>query len=174
MHDGSNSHPLLHLPQAEVAVREPEEENFSVDSPAGSLVASSEILGSPTYNYSAMLNREDSRDIPEQDFIPQPPAREVFREPSEAHTYGVQGGYGNNRFSNMADVNAGRMSGSGNATATAGVFTRGSLLDRNIEAVSEPTPGFLEKTQQKYKGRYRVRTQFQSPKASVQPFLTLA
>ncbi|KAE8893420.1 hypothetical protein PF005_g17041 [Phytophthora fragariae] len=136
--------------------REPEEDNFSVDSPAGSLVASSEILGSPTYNYSAMLNREDSRDIPEQDFIPQPPAREVFREPSEAHTYGVQGGYGNNRFSNMADVNTGRMSGSGNAAATAGVFTRGSLLDRDIEAVSEPTPGFLEKTQQKYKGRYRM------------------
>lgn len=113
--------------------REPEEENSS--------------LGSPTYNYSAMLNRED---------IPQPPAREVFREPSEEQTYaGYGNGNGNTRFSTMtADVNGERLSDSGNAAAigaNAGVFTRGSLMDRNIEAVSEPAPGFLEKTQQSTK-----------------------
>ncbi|KAF4324492.1 hypothetical protein BBO99_00000178 [Phytophthora kernoviae] len=53
------------------------------------------MLGSPTFNYSAMMNRGDSSDIPEQDFIPQVPAREVFREPSEAQTYGGMGGYAN-------------------------------------------------------------------------------
>ncbi|KAL4156934.1 hypothetical protein PRNP1_005960 [Phytophthora ramorum] len=144
-------------------MRRPEEE----DSPAASLITSSEMLSSPTYNYSAMLNREDSRDIPEQDFIPQAPAREVFREPSDAQTYGAVGGYGThgtNRFSAVQNSprasqasNTGSGSGNGLAAiaaggAAAGVFTRGSLLDRNIE----PAPGFLEKTQQKYKGRYRM------------------
>ncbi|KAH7460786.1 Endoglucanase [Phytophthora ramorum] len=149
--------------QRSCSMRRHEEE----DSPAASLITSSEMLSSPTYNYSAMLNREDSRDIPEQDFIPQAPAREVFREPSDAQTYGAVGGYGThgtNRFSAVQNSprasqasNTGSGSGNGLAAiaaggAAAGVFTRGSLLDRNIE----PAPGFLEKTQQKYKGRYRM------------------
>lgn len=138
---------------------------------SASLITSSEMLGSPTYNYSAMLNREDSRDISEQDCIPQAPAREVFREPSEAYTYGAEGGYGThgaNRFSTMgggaASPRASQSSNTGSgavngaaAGTVGGVFTRGSLQDRNIEAVSEPAPGFLEKTKQKYNGRYRVR-----------------
>lgn len=145
--------------------REQHEPEFAVDSPASaSLITSSEMLGSPTYNYSAMLNREDSSDIPDQDYIPQAPAREVFREPSDAQTYGAVGGFGahgNNRFSTM-DAGSPRHSnsGSGNGAVTVaagGVFTRGSLLDRNIEAISEPAPGFIAKTQQKYNGRYRVR-----------------
>ncbi|KAG2775493.1 hypothetical protein PC129_g15210 [Phytophthora cactorum] len=133
---------------------------------SASLIMSSEMLGSPTYNYSAMLNREDSSDIPDQDYIPQPPAREVFREPSEAQTYSAAGGYGTHGNNRVSTMNAGSprhsSSGSGNGAApvsatgtTGGVFTRGSLLDRNIAAVSEPAPGFIEKTQQ-YKGRYRM------------------
>ncbi|RLN02675.1 hypothetical protein BBJ28_00021905 [Nothophytophthora sp. Chile5] len=155
-----------------------EDQDVDVDSPDHSLVASSEMLGSPTYNYSAMMNRADSSDVPtDQDYLPQAPAREVFRQPSEAQTYGAVGGYGTHgamgfgtrgteistyspRSSTYSANGGGRMSGSGsaghtaNATAQANVFTRGSLLDRNIEAVSAPSAGFLEKTQQ-YKGRYR-------------------
>ncbi|KAF4127654.1 Cellulase (glycosyl hydrolase family 5) [Phytophthora infestans] len=138
------------------------EREYGMESSA-SLITSSEMLGSPTYNYSAMLSREDSSDIPEHDYIPQQSAREVFREPSDAQTYGAVSGYGthdNNRFSTM---NAGSprhsSSGSGNGiapvTASGSVFTRGSLMDRNIAAVSEPATGFIEKTQQ-YKGRYRT------------------
>ncbi|KAF1793392.1 Glycoside hydrolase superfamily [Phytophthora cactorum] len=70
--------------------RREQEREYGMESSA-SLITSSEMLGSPTYNYSAMLNREDSSDIPDQDYIPQPPAREVFREPSEAQTYGAAG-----------------------------------------------------------------------------------
>ncbi|ETN16616.1 hypothetical protein PPTG_05787 [Phytophthora nicotianae INRA-310] len=128
-------------------MRRGQEREHGMESSA-SLITSSEMLGSPTYNYSAMLNSEHSSDIPEQDYIPQQPAREVFRQPSEAQIYGPVGG---NRFSTM---NAGspRHSSSesaapGTAVGATGVFTRGSLMDRNI-AVSEPAPGFIEKTQQ--------------------------
>jgi endoglucanase len=145
-------------------------DQHSLDSDSSaSLITSSEMLGSPTYNYSAMLNREDSRDIAEQDFIPQAPAREVFREPGDAHAQTISdaGGYGNgaSRFSAMmggaasprASQFAATTPGSGSGSGpTAPVFMRGSLLDRNIEAVSEPAPGFLAKTQQKYNGRYRM------------------
>ncbi|KAG7402228.1 hypothetical protein PHYBOEH_003487 [Phytophthora boehmeriae] len=130
----------------------------SVDSPVSSLITSSEMLGSPTFNYAAMMHREDSSDIPEQDFIPQAPAREVFREPMEA-----VGGYrysnSENRVSTAAQSPRNSASGSGlsgNFTAaTTGTFIRGSLLDRSIEAVGDPNPAFIEKTQQ-YKGRYRM------------------
>lgn len=139
-------------------------------------VSASEMLDSPSHNYSAMLSRGDSHDILDQDFIPRTPAREVFREPSEAHpqTISDRGGFSYSIRPTEADANSPRqtfsysggndvhMSGSGSgvgvvAAAAPVAFPRPSMLDRNIEARSEPTSaGFAAKTQH-YNGRYRVR-----------------
>ncbi|RLN52498.1 hypothetical protein BBJ28_00010628 [Nothophytophthora sp. Chile5] len=158
---------------------EQEQEQEQVqDQVAGSPVGSSEMLDSPTRNYNVMMSRGDSQDIPDQDYLPQPPAREIFRQPSEAQTIDSAGGYGTNGFGHRSTEdaaysprsstysysggnNGGRTSASGSAgyTATAathpGIFTRGTLWDRDIEAISEPTADFLTKTQ-RYKGRYRM------------------
>ncbi|KAG7389883.1 hypothetical protein PHYPSEUDO_009397 [Phytophthora pseudosyringae] len=143
----------------------------AVNSPVGA----SEMLDSSSHNYNAMLSRGDSLDIPDQDNIPQAPAREVFREPSEAHpqTISDRGGYSYSFRPTEADASppsretfaysagtgvhtSGSGSGVGAAAAAPVALPRPSMLDRNIEAVSDPThAGFAAKMPQHYKGRYR-------------------
>ncbi|OWZ04284.1 Cellulase-2, endo-1,4-beta-glucanase, partial [Phytophthora megakarya] len=142
-----------------------EQRNVAVDSP----VSASEMLGSPSHDYNAMLSRGDSHDIPDQDFIPQASAREVFRQPSEIQpqTISDRGGFSYSIRPTEAEASSpsretfaysgANNSGSGSGvSATPVALPRPSMLDRNIEAVSEPTSaGFAAKTQH-YKGRYRV------------------
>jgi hypothetical protein len=107
----------------------------------------------------------------------QTPTREVFRQPSDDHpqTISDRGGfsYSARPTDTEADSppsretfaysggNGVRTSGSGSGVglvAAAPVpLARPSMMDRNIEAVSDPTnAGFAAKTQH-YNGRYRVR-----------------
>ncbi|KAG6975857.1 hypothetical protein JG688_00001955 [Phytophthora aleatoria] len=141
----------------------------AVDSP----VSTSEMLHSQSHNYNAMLSRGDAHDIPDQDYIPQP-AREIFREPSEVHpqTISDRGGYSYSVRPTEADASSpsretfaysagngvstsGSGSGAGAFDAAPVALPRPSMLDRNIEAMSDPTnAGFAVKTQH-YNGRYR-------------------
>ncbi|KAG2888090.1 hypothetical protein PC114_g18539 [Phytophthora cactorum] len=143
--------------------------DVAVDSP----VSTSEMLHSPSHNYNTMLSRGDAHDIPDQDYIPQP-AREVFREPSEVHpqTISDRGGYSYSVRPTEADASSpsretfaysagngvstsGSGSGAGAFAAAPVALPRPSMLDRNIEAMSDPTnAGFAVKTQH-YNGRYR-------------------
>ncbi|KAL4156933.1 hypothetical protein PRNP1_005959 [Phytophthora ramorum] len=128
------------------------------------------MLDSPTQHYSAMLSRGDSHDIPDQDFIPRTPAREIFRQPSEAfpQTISDRGGYSYSArptelhaesprvtFSFSGGDGSGSGSGVGMVAAAPVALARPSMMERNIEAVREPTgAGFVAKTQH-YKARYR-------------------
>lgn len=131
-------------------------------------------VNSPSHSYNAMLSRGDSHDIPDQDYIPQAPAREVFRAPSEAQpqTISDRGGFSYSIRPTETELsspsretfaysaangvqNSGSGSSLGVAAAAPMAFARPSMLDRNIEAVSDPTNAdFAAKTQQ-YNGRYR-------------------
>nr|ABG80554.1 cell 5A endo-1,4-betaglucanase [Phytophthora ramorum]ABG80555.1 cell 5A endo-1,4-betaglucanase [Phytophthora ramorum] len=137
---------------------------------ADSPVSASEMLDSPTQHYSAMLSRGDSHDIPDQDFIPRTPAREIFRQPSDAfpQTISDRGGYSYSArptelhaesprvtFSFSGGDGSGSGSGVGMVAAAPVALARPSMMERNIEAVREPTgAGFVAKTQH-YKARYR-------------------